>query len=346
MAKRIGLVLMCLLMVTAVMFTSCSKKEEAAAGSKAASEEPLKLVLLVKSLGNGFFEACADGGKEAAGELGNVESIYMGPSSATAEGQIEIIETLIAQKVDGIAISANDRDALVPVCKKAMKAGIQVISFDSGIASGGRTADLAPSETELIGRQQIELIAELCDYKGKVAVVSATSQATNQNAWIEWMYEEIKDSKYADMELVEVVYGDDAADKSYREAVGLMQKYPDLAGIISPTTVGVLASAKAIEDEGKQGVVQLTGLGLPSEMQHYVENGTCGQMALWNPIDLGYTSTYILEALATGKIAGNTGDVVKAGRMGDITIGEDGITIMGSPFVFNKDNIAKFAAMF
>jgi rhamnose transport system substrate-binding protein len=260
----------------------------------------------------------------------------MGPSSATAEGQIDIIETLIAQRVDGIAISANDRDALIPVTKKAMAAGIKVISFDSGIAPGGRTVDLIPSDSELIGRQQVQLIAELTGYKGQVAVLSATSQATNQNAWIEWMYEEIKKPKYKDMELVEVVYGDDAADKSYREAVGLMQKYP----------VGVLAASKAIEDEGMKGKVQITGLGLPSEMQHYVENGTCGQMALWNPVDLGYTSTIILESLISGKVAGKVGDKIKAGRMGEITIGKDGVTIMGTPFVFNKDNIATFAAMF
>ncbi len=337
--KKLLVLLTVFALVSGLAFAGGQK--EAAAGG-----EQLKLVLLVKSLGNGFFEACADGGKEAAAELGNVESIYMGPSSATAEGQIDIIETLIAQKVDGIAISANDADALIPVAKKAMKAGIKVISFDSGINPGGRIADLVPSVTELIGRQQVKLIAELCDYRGDIGIVSATSQATNQNAWIEWMYEEVKKPEYKDMKIVEVVYGDDAADKSYREAVGLMQKYPNLAGIISPTTVGVLASAKAIEDEGKQGKVQLTGLGLPSEMQHYVENGTCGQMALWNPVDLGYTSTYILEALATGKIEGNPGDVVKAGRMGDITIGENGVTVMGEPFVFNKDNIATYAAMF
>ncbi len=312
----------------------------------AAADQDLKLVLLVKSLGNGFFEAVADGGVEAASELGNAESIYMGPSTATAEGQIEIIESLIAQKVDGIAISANDPDALVPVTKKAMNAGIKVISFDSGISEGGRIVDLAPSAAELIGRQQVKLIAELVGYSGKVAILSATSQATNQNTWIKWMKEEIKKPEYADMEIVETVYGDDAADKSYREAVGLMQKYPDLAGIISPTTVGVLAASKAIEDEGMKGVVQITGLGLPSEMQHYVENGTCGQMALWNPIDLGYTSTYILEALVTGKIAGNPGDEIPVGRMGTVTIGEAGASVMGVPFVFNAENIAKFAAMF
>ncbi len=227
-----------------------------------------------------------------------------------------------------------------------MKAGIRVISFDSNISAGGREVALAPSDSKLIGTQQIRLIAELCDYKGKIAVLSATAQATNQNEWIGYMYEAIKDPAYKDMELVEVVYGDDAADKSYREAVGLFKKYPDLAGIISPTTVGVLAAAKAIEDEGLKGKVQITGLGLPSEMQHYIENGTCGQMALWNPVDLGYSSTYILARMIAGDIEGNPGDVVDAGRMGKITIGEGGSTIMGEPFVFNKDNIAEYASIF
>lgn len=336
--KKLLPMLLALTLVTSV-FANGQNEE-------AKEDQPLKIVLLVKSLGNGFFEAVKDGGVEAAEELGNVESIYMGPSSATAEGQIDIIETLIAQKVDGIAISANDRDALKPVTKKAMAAGIKVMSFDSGINPGGRIVDLIPSDAELIGRQQVQLIAELTDYKGQIGIVSATAQATNQNMWIEWMKKEFMEPAYKDMELVEVTYGDDAADKSYREAVGLMQKYPNLTGIISPTTVGVLAAAKAIEDEGMKGKVQITGLGLPSEMQHYVENGTCGQMALWNPIDLGYTSTMILEALITGKVEGNEGELIQVGRMGQIMIGKDGVSIMGTPFVFNKDNIAKFAAMF
>ncbi len=314
--------------------------------SDAADDGQYKMILLVKSLGNGFFEACDDGAQEAAAELGNMEVVYMGPSQSTAEGQIEIIETLIAQKVDAIAISANDRDALIPVTKKAMAAGIKVISWDSGIAVSGRLIDLAPSNEEFIGRQQVQLIAELCDSKGQIGILSATSQATNQNAWIKWMYEEVKKPEYANMEIVEVVYGDDASDKSYREAVGLFSKYPDLAGIISPTTIGVLAAAKAIEDENLQGKVQLTGLGLPSEMQRYIENGTCGQMALWNPVDLGYTATFICEALITGKISGDKGEVIKAGRMGEIPVGTDGAAVMGAPFVFNASNVADFAVIF
>ena len=281
-----------------------------------------------------------------AAEIGGIKTTYMGPPQATAEGQIEIIETLIAQRVDGIAISANDADALIPVTKKAMAAGIKVISFDSGINVGGRIVDLLPSNAELIGRQQIQLAAELTGYKGDVAVLSASAQATNQNLWINWMKEEIKDAKYANMKLVEVVYGDDAPDKSYREAVSLMQKYPNLKAIICPTTVGLLATAQAVKDAGKAGIVEVTGLGLPSEMKGYILDGTCRQMALWNPIDLGYTSTYILNGLIDGTVKGSVGEAIPAGRMDSMKVEKDGIIYMGYPYVFNKDNIEQFAAIF
>ena len=123
--------------------------------SFAGAKENVRIAMLVKNLGNAFFEACRDGGLEAAEELGGVELIYQGPTTPTAEGQIEIIDSLIAQKVDAIVISANDVDALVPICKRAMESGITVISFDSGIAPEGRILHLAPSSTEFIRRSQV-----------------------------------------------------------------------------------------------------------------------------------------------------------------------------------------------
>lgn len=336
--KKVAVFLLIAVMAGGMLF--------AQAAQEAPAKEKYDVVILVKSMGNGFFDACFKGSQEAAGELGNVETTYMGPVQTTAEGQIEIIETLIAQRVDGIAISANDADALIPVTKKAMAAGIKVISFDSGINEGGRIVDLVPSKEELIGRQQVQLAAELVDYKGDVAILSASAQATNQNSWIRWMKEEIKDPKYANMKIVEVVYGDDAPDKSYREAVALMNKYPNLRVIIAPTTVGVLATAQAVKDEGKSGVVEVTGLGLPSEMKGYILDGTVGHMALWNPIDLGYTSTYILEALISGKADGAVGSSFDAGRMGKVNVEDKGIAVMGTPFVFTKDNIEEYAAIF
>ncbi|MHC1692378.1 MAG: rhamnose ABC transporter substrate-binding protein [Sphaerochaetaceae bacterium] len=336
--RKLAMILLIALVATGMVF--------AQAAAEAPAKDGYDIVILVKSMGNGFFDACFKGSQQAAAELGNIRTSYMGPVQATAEGQIEIIETLIAQKVDGIAISANDADALIPVTKKAMAAGIKVISFDSGINAGGRLVDLVPSKAELIGRQQIQLAAELVNYTGDVAVLSATAQATNQNLWIDWMKKEIQDPKYAKMKLVEVVYGDDAPDKSYREAVALMNKYPNLKAIIAPTTVGVLAGAQAVKDEGKAGKVEVTGLGLPSEMKGYILDGTCRQMALWNPIDLGYTSTYILEALLSGKNTGKVGDSFAAGKMGQVKVEDGGIAVMGTPFVFNKSNIEEYAKIF
>lgn len=313
-----------------------------ATGQSEQDDDTVTFAIVVKSLGNGFFEAVRDGAVEAAEEIGGVEIIYQGPSQPTAEGQIEIIDSLIAQRVDGIAVSANDPDALIPILQKAMNAGITVISFDSGVSEPGRQVHLAPSESELIGRQQVRLIAELIDYEGQIAILSATSQATNQNAWIEWMNVALEGDDYADMELVATVYGDDISDKSYREAVGLMTTYPNLRGIIAPTTVGVAAAANAIQDEGKVDQVELTGLGLPSEMQQYVEDGVCKQMALWNPVDLGYTSTYILNGL----LADESATSIDAARMGTIEIPADGNAVMGEPFVFTAENIATFAEIF
>ena len=311
-----------------------------------AGAENVRIAMLVKNLGNAFFEACRDGGLEASKELGGIEFIFQGPTTPTAEGQIEIIDSLIAQKVDAIVISANDVDALVPVCKRAMQSGITVISFDSGIAPEGRILHLAPSSSEFIGRSQVKMLANLIDYKGEIAILSASSQATNQNTWIEWMKEELKEPAYKDMSLVAVVYGDDLSDKSYREATGLFKSYPNLRGIISPTTVGIAATGKALEDAGKSGKIELTGLGLPSEMKQYIKNGTCRQMSLWNPIDLGYSSTYIAYKLVKGEFQGKEGEVMKVGRMGEIKIGSGNEAVMGEPYIFEKDNIDKFAEIY
>ena len=65
----------------------------------------LRVALVAKSLGNGFFNAVDKGGEEAARELGRVQVIYTGPTSTTAEGQIDVLNALIAQHVDAIAES-------------------------------------------------------------------------------------------------------------------------------------------------------------------------------------------------------------------------------------------------
>ncbi|WP_157019051.1 rhamnose ABC transporter substrate-binding protein [Mesorhizobium xinjiangense] len=309
-----------------------------------ASAADMKIALVVKSLGNGFFDAAHKGALEAAEEIGGVEVIYTGPTSATAEGQIEIVNSLIAQQVDAIAISANDPDALVPALKKAMSRGIKVVSWDSGVAPEGRQVHLNPSDTDLIGETIIKLAADYLPEGGDVAILSASSTATNQNAWIE-AAKKVLPEKFPDINLVATVYGDDDAVKSTNEAKGLIASYPDLKAIIAPTTVGVVAAAQVVTDEDLIGKINVTGLALPSEFKQFIDNGASQAVALWNPIDLGYSAVYLAHDLATGATA-EPGATLSIGRVGEVTLDDTNAAAMAPPFQFDKSNIEEFSKIY
>lgn len=309
----------------------------------AAEAETMRIALVVKALGIGFFEAANKGAEEAAKELGDVEIIYTGPTDTTAEGQIEVINSLIAQGVDAIAISANDPDAVVPALKKAMDRGITVISWDSGVAKDGRMMHLNPSSSALIGNTIIKLAADHLPEGGDVAVLSATATSTNQNIWIDEMKKVM--GNYPKVNLVATVYGDDLADKSYREAQGLMATYPNLKAIIAPTTVGILAASQAVTDAGKIGAINVTGLGLPSEMAGAVESGATVSFAIWNPIDLGYAATELAYNIAKGAKA-EPGAEIPMGRMGTAKLDDNNEAAMSDPFTYDKSNIEEFKSIF
>jgi rhamnose transport system substrate-binding protein len=322
--------------VAATLFAGCGERPAAPADGK------VRIGLVAKSLGNGFFDAVHKGADEAATALG-VEVIFTGPTTPTAEGQIEVLNALIAQRVDAIAISANDPDAVVPTLQRAMQRGIKVISYDSAVANAGRIVHLAPSSDELIGQTVAQLAAELApNGKGKVAVVSATPTSTNQNSWLQQMQRALP--QHPGLQLVGVVYGDDVSDKSYRETVALVKQHPDLSVIVSLSSVGIVAAAKAIEDQGLAGKVQVTGLGLPSELVGYVRKGVVPKFAIWNPIDLGYSTTQVATRLVRGEDP--KGQPISLERVGAVTFDADGVGAMAKPFIYDQSNVEQFAAIF
>lgn len=317
-----------------------------AAGGDAGGKK--RFAIIFKNTGNPYGEKQMEGFKIAIEELGG-EAILKAPDQPTAEAQIQMIEELISQKVDSIAVVANDPDALQPALKKAMDAGIKVLSLDSAVNTQSRLVHISQADPERIGRVQVQAIAEMIGGSGEIAVLSATSQATNQNLWIDWMKKELEDPKYKDIKLVKVAYGDDLRDKSVAETEALLKSYPNLKGIIAPTTVGIAAAGKVLTDKGLKGKVQLTGLGLPSEMAEYIESGVCQWMYLWNPVDVGYLAGYAADALVKGTITGKPGEKFSAGRLGEkeITPDGDGSQIMlGDPFKFDANNIAEWKTVY
>ncbi|MFL9924018.1 rhamnose ABC transporter substrate-binding protein [Herbaspirillum lusitanum] len=317
-----------------------------ATSSTASAADKVRIAMVVKSLGNGFFDAAHEGAREAAKQLGDVDIIYTGPTTPTAEGQIEIVNSLISQKVDAIVISANDASALVPITKKAMQRGIKVLSFDSGIARAGRLMQLNPSNAELIGVKQIQMASDAIGGAGEIAILSATAQATNQNIWIGEMKKALTRPEFSKIRLIATVYGDDQSDKSYREAIGLLRSNPNLKAIIAPTTVGINAAGKAVVDEKLVGKVYVTGLGLPSEMAGHVKSGAVKSFAIWNPIDLGYAVTYAAYQFVKGKAQGKDGESISVGRMGSIKLDAEGEAALAPPFTYDAGNVDKFARIF
>lgn len=303
-----------------------------------------RVAIVAKFLGNGFYNAVHAGADEAAKALGNVEIIFTGPPTPTAEGQIGVIDSLIAQHVDAIAVAANDPDALIPSLKRAMDRGIKVISFDSAVAPEGRLVHLGWSSDQLIGQSCLDRAVEgLPGGKGKFAILSATPTSTNQNAWIAVMKQLLP--KYPGLELAAVVYGDDVADKSYREASALFKAHPDVGVIVAPTTVGILSAAQAVQDAGLVGKVYVTGCGLPSELKGYVKSGAVKSFSMGNPQDLGYATVQLLNDVLAGAKAG-PGATLPIGRMGSVTFDGKGEGPMAPPMRFDAANIDQYAKVF
>ena len=344
-----GVAVAAMVLTTAACGGTTRDDEDAATGGEQASAsadpdaeipEGLAIAFLPKQLNNPYFDIAAQGAETAVGEYEG-ELNVTGPSEASASSQVSYINTLTQQGANVILTSANDPNAICSALDQARAADAKVVTFDSDTDPECRDLFISQATSEGIAQTQIDLMAEQIGGAGQVAILSATANATNQNAWIALM-EEYAASEYPDMEIVETVYGDDEDEKSFQETQGLLQTYPDLKGIISPTTVGISAAARYLSGSDAKGKVALTGLGTPNQLREYVKDGTVTAFALWNPEELGYLAAYAGAALAAGQITGAEGDTFTAGELGEYTVAADGIVVLGEPTVFNADNIDDF----
>jgi rhamnose transport system substrate-binding protein len=354
-SRALRALLTALLLVTALAVAACGSTNDddesssSSSGSSSGEEaqssaeikKGLKTVSIPKQLGNPYEETEHSGVTEALKEVGGSNRVS-GPTDASASSQVSIINSAVQQKPDALIIAGNDPNAVAPALKQADRRGVKVVAMDSDVAPDARTVFINQTSAPLIGKGQVELIAKQIGGKGEIAILSATANATNQNTWIKFMKDELKKPAYKDIKLVKTAYGDDDDQKSFQETQGLLQAYPNLKGIISPTTVGISAAARYLSTSPKKGKVKLTGLGTPNQMRKFVKDGTVEEFALWVPKDVGYLAGYAAAALVSGQITGKEGESFKAGRLGDRKIGANGEIILGPPTGFNKSNIDEF----
>lgn len=336
------------IVLAALMIVTCL----GVAVSASAEEGKIKIYFIPKNLGNPYFEALSSGFKDAIKELGEdkYEYIFTGPATAEATSQIEYVEAAVQNNASAIFIAANSNDALNGTFADAREAGVPIYLINQDIPGSEefRDAAIMPVDFSTIGKAQIKLMAEQIGFEGEFAILSATTDAPDQNVWIELMKGVLaSDPAYAKMKLVEVVYGDDQPEKSTIEMEALITKYPNLKGVIAPTTVGIAAACKVVQTKGLKDKIRVTGLGLPSEMKEFVLDGTCLGFQLWNPPYEGYLAVYLATAQVKDGFKPVPGAKFSAGKLGEYTVLENGqILSLVDPMLYDITNIEEYAALF
>ncbi len=331
-----------------VSLTACGGGSATApAGSSSSSSaggesKPFTIAFVPKQLNNPYTDVSLGGGSATAPKVGATYSV-VGPNTASASSQVSFINTLTQKRTNVIAIAANDPNALCASLDQAKAAGVKIITFDSDTDPACRSLFINQVNSRDVALVELEQLGEQIDYTGEFAILSATANATNQNTWIKFMKEELAaNPKYANMKLVSTVYGNDDDTTSFQVAQGLLSSNPNLKGIISPTTVGIAATARYLSNSTYKGKVVLVGLGLPNQMRAYVKDGTVKEFALWDPAKIGEAAVYAGRALVDGKITGAEGDSFDAGDLGMLKVGADNTVIVGPPTKFTADNIDDF----
>jgi rhamnose transport system substrate-binding protein len=309
-------------------------------GGATAAATKLTVTFIPKNLGNPYFDTSDAGGKKAIEEFGGTYS-EVGPQQASPDAQVQYINTAAQQRTSALVVSSNDPKAICDALNQARKAGTKVVTFDSDADPTCRDVFVNQATTEGIAKIQVDLVTKAIGDSGEIAILSASANATNQNAWIDLMKQQLQ-SSHPNVSLVDVVYGNDDDQTSFDKTAALLQSHPNLKGIVSPTTVGVAAAARYLSTSDKKGKVYLTGLGTPNQMRQYVKDGTVKEFALWNPSDLGYLAAYAAKAVVDGTITGKEGDKFTAGTLKEYTVGKNGTVVLGDPFVFTSENIDQF----
>jgi rhamnose transport system substrate-binding protein len=336
-----------LLLAALLFLRQCSKA--------AASENEVNVAMVPKFDGLVPFEQAKTGAYMAYRELGSRGLLeYVAPPTAEGSGakQVDIIHSATGTGFDAILLSNNADNDIAEAAVAATEAGLDIVTFDSPIPSGvegGEQLFVSQVDFDEAGKVMADMALQILPNGGSFAILSASRKAANQNAWNEAMLSSMASDpdRYGKIKLLEIVYGDDSDAVSYERANYLMDRYPDIGLIMSPTTIGIAAAARALTDRGSCATVKVSGLGLPAEMVDYTLSGCAPVFALWDFVDLGYLSYYAAFRLVTGAFTVEPGATFSAGRLGTFTVERDPTrpniaayrVIMGDFTKFDKTNV-------
>jgi rhamnose transport system substrate-binding protein len=312
-----------------------------AGGGQQAGSGKINVRYVCLQKGNPYFDPIIAGMKEAVESQGGVFR-DVAPEQVEATAQIPLIEAAIQDKVNVICLSPTAADTMNAVLDKARAAGIKVLTVNDDIIGNEthRDGSILSCNYDQLGIDSFEQLAKAMNYRGKFVVLSATTDSPFQNNQIDIYKKQMaSDTKYRDLQLIEVLYGNDDAAKSLTETEAAIQKYPDLDGIICPTTVGLTAAAQAVESRGLGNRIVVTGLGTPGQSKVFLQNGVLDGAMLWDTYRTGKVAGYLAMLLAKGEYSLAQGTSFTAGEYGTTGVLANNILYAGPPAVITKENV-------
>ena len=313
-----------------------------AAGAFAQSATPdtsrrIKVAMVPKLVGLSVFKANEQGAQIAAKAL-NVDFLYTGPVTASAQGQVDVFNSLIARRFDVITTTSNNPTQLAPALRRAREQGIKVVSYDSDVAADARDFFIQNTDYAAFGKALVESVAKYTGPEARIAILSSTPDATIQNEWIKALSAYMK-ATYPRMQIVTTQYGQSSPSQSLTAGVNILQANPDVAAIIAPDGAAEVGAAAAVEKLGRAGKVFVTGCSDPNAIRQYVKSGIIKQSPLWDEVKEGQLVVTVARLAADNAIQPNGS--FDAGALGRFDV-KDRVIVFSEPLIFDASNIDQY----
>ena len=261
---------------------------------------PKKIIAVVPKATSHIFWVTVQNGAFAAGKELGVEVLWNGPVTETDYArQIQIVDSLVARHVDGLAIAASERKALIAPVDRAMRAGIPVTVFDSGLDSTNYTCFVATDNYEA-GQTAARTLAKLVNGKGKVAVVmhAPGSVSTTDR---ERGFDDVMAREFPGIRIVARQFGMASRAKSLEATENILTAHPDLDGLFASTEPSSSGASLALKGRGLSGKIKFVAFDSSDTMIEDLKGGTIDAMVVQDPFRIGYEAVRTLVDKLNGK---------------------------------------------
>lgn len=330
----------------ALVLAACSPTASTTPGATDAAGTPsetggegIRVAFVSQIEGIPYFNGMKTGGQSAAEELG-ISYTQTGPAKTDSAEQLKILDSLVTQGYDAIAVSPLDPNSINNSIAEARAAGAGVATSDADAPDSERQVFVSQATDEALGATVMDELAKATGEAGQYGIISGGADTATFNNWIAAI-EARADEAYPDMELVGGIrYTTDTAN-ALAEAENLMTAFPDIKGMIAVPSTAVPGVGQAVQNQGKIGQVAVTGFGSPQTAGPFLDSGAMTSTVLWDVEKLGYLTVWALNELANEREFAAENDV--PGFDEPVVYDEATQTLLlGDPSVFTKDNWADF----